>query len=172
MNTIMLLLLCTRVDLFFMKDSPDLIMRIAPSTRCETIQLIYSFKGNQWDTLNLTADNNIFETRIKTPDEIKLLGAYFIYPDGVIDDNKGAFYMYEVSTFPRMILPFSLSQLEVMVEQAQNKIVKQVHVDEGVMLLNYADELLEELPYIENTTYELNKNKIKSDIQGIRQILK
>ena len=168
----MLLLLCTRLELFFLKDSPDLMVRITSEVKSDRVQLYYSFKGTDWDTMNLSANNNVFEARIKAPDKFKLIGAYFAYPDGVIDDNKGELYLHEISISPRMILPFSLSQLEVMVDQAKSKIAKHTHVDEAVMLLDYVDEMLGELPYVENTMIELNRNIIRSNIENLRQILK
>jgi hypothetical protein len=171
MNALMLMLLCTRLELFFLKDSPDLMVRIMPDAASERIQLCYSFKSTAWDTMNLSANNNIFEARISTPDDVKLLGAYFIYPDGVIDDNNGGLYLYEISIFPRMILPFSLAQLEKMVDQAKNKVAKRRHLDEAVMLLDYVDAVIEQLPYVENTMIELNKNIIKSNIEDLRRIL-
>ncbi len=172
MNIMMLLLLCSRLEIFFLKDSPDLMVRITPEVRTDRVQLYYSFRAADWDTMSLSAGNNIFEARIKTPENYKLLGAYFAYPDGAIDNNKGDLYLYEISIFPRMIFAFSLAQMEVMVEQAKNKILKRTHVDEAVMLLNYVEEILDELPYVENTMIELNKNIIKSNVENLRQMLK
>lgn len=171
MNTVMLLLMCTSLEVFFLKDSPDLMVRIVPDAKSELIQLHYSFKGTSWDTMNLLVNNGIFEGRIRFPEDIKIFGAYFVYPDGRIDDNKGDLYLYEISTFPRMILPFSIAQLEKMVNQAKNKIAKRTHVDEAVMLLDYVGDMIDVLPYIENTMTELNRNVIKANLENLRKIL-
>lgn len=171
MNTILLLTILTSVNLYFVKDSPDILVRIASQRPDQHLTLYYSFSKTDWDSVRLERKGEIFETRLKSPDIefLKVIGIYYIYADGVKDDNNGSLYLYELSIDPRLIMSFTLEDFNIMVEQARKKIVSKTHVSEAIRLLDYMSNLLPVVPYIKGTTNEAEKDRLIIEVEDLRR---
>ena len=171
MNTILLLALLMNPNLYFVKDSPDILVRITSSRSDQYLTLYYSFARTEWDSVRLERKGQIFETRLKSPDIelLKVIGIYFVYGDGTKDDNNGAFYLYELSIYPRLIMPFKLEDFNVMIEQARKKIATKTHVSEAIRLLDYMSNLLPVVPYIKGTTSEAEKDRLLIEVEDLRR---
>jgi hypothetical protein len=170
MNTLLILTLITGVDLYFVKDSPDIIVRITSQVQSEHLTLFYSFSQTDWDSVVVPCKGNLFETRLKSPgiESLKVIGLYFIYADGAKDDNNNALYLYELSIYPRLLMPFSLKDFDVMVEQARKKIVSKTHVSEAVRLLDYMADILPVVPYIKGTESEIERNRLLNEVTDLK----
>jgi len=168
MSFILSLLLFSGLNLYFLKDSSDLLVKIQPSIGAEELILYYSFSGTDWDSVEVSDETGEFVTVLKSPEELNVVGLYFVYKDGAIDDNNGELYLFEVKKSPRFLLPFSLNDLEVMIGQARKKIVSGSHVDEAVMLLDYIDQMLKIVPVIKNSPNELKRNILRVEAEKLR----
>ncbi len=169
MNLLCILALLGSVNLVFMKDSPDVMVRVTPEINVEEITIHYSFSGNQWGTTTVQKTDGTFDAALKTPDDVKVVGIYVVYGSNYRDDNDGNLYLYEVSIFPRFLMPISLHDLEVMLEQARKKISSGVHVSEAIRLLDYLDVMLPVLPYIENTPAAAKRETLLQDVAVLKQ---
>lgn len=162
-------MLFSSVNLVFMKDSPDVMVRVVPETEIAEVTVFYSFSGNLWGSVTVQKTDGAFDTKLKTPDDVKVVGIYVVYDNDYRDDNDGNLYLYEVSVFPRFLMPITLQDLEVMLEQARKKISSGVHVSEAIRLLDYLDGMLPVLPYIENTPAATKRETIQSEVGSLRQ---
>ncbi len=169
MNLLCILALFSSVNLVFMKDSPDVMVRVVPEINVEEVMIHYSFSGNQWGTLTVQRIDGTFDATLKTPDDVKVVGVYVVYGNNYRDDNDGSLYLYEVSIFPRFLMPISLQDLGVMLEQARKKITSGVHVSEAIRLLDYLDVMLPVLPYIENTPAAAKRETLLQDVALLKQ---
>ncbi len=168
MNLLLALTIFAGVDLYFLKDSPDLLVRVIPEVETEQLTLYYSFSGTDWDSMLADRKGRFFEAVLRSPDTLNVIGIYCIYDNGDIDDNDGALYLYELKIFPRMLMPFSLADLEIMIGQARNKIVSNIHIDEAITLLDYADAMLTVVPVIKNSPNELKRNMLRIEVNKLR----
>jgi hypothetical protein len=169
MNLLCILALFSSVNLVFMKDSPDVMVRVIPEINVEEITIHYSFSGNQWGTTTVQRTDGTFDATLKTPDDVRVVGIYVVYGNNYRDDNDGNLYLYEVSIFPRFLMPISLQDLEVMLEQARKKISSGVHVSEAIRLLDYLDVMLPVLPYVENTPAAAKREILMKDVTLLKQ---
>lgn len=171
MNTILIFSLLAGVNIYYVKDSPDILVRIAVPRQDQDITLYYSFSKTDWDSVGIERKGEIFETRLKSPDIelLKVIGIYFVYADGTKDDNNGALYLYELSIYPRLIMPFALKDFDTMVEQARKKIVTKTHVSEAIRLLDYMANLLPVVPYIKGTSNEAEKDRLLIEVEDLRR---
>jgi hypothetical protein len=171
MNILLTILLFTGMDLYFLKGSPDLLVRILPEVQVERATLYYSFSKTDWDSVTIEKQERFFNTVLRTPDTLNVVGVYCIYDNGTVDDDNGQPYLYEVKIFPRMLMPFSIKDLKVMIGQARKKIMSGVHVDEAITLLNYIDNMLRIVPVIKNSPNEAKRDLLRIEVQELRDQL-
>lgn len=171
MNTLFSLLVFASLQLFFVKDSPDLIIRIIPSIDVQYGTIYYSFKGTDWDTIRIREADGMLQGLIKAPAAPEVIGLYCRYDNGAIDDNNGHLYLYEVKASPRMLMPFSFDALEVMLKQARKKIITRTHIDEAITLLDYIERMLEVVPFIENSPDAAQREILQIETQSLRDQL-
>ncbi|MEO0095097.1 MAG: hypothetical protein ABIL46_05950 [candidate division WOR-3 bacterium] len=169
MNLILIALL-TQVNLYFLKDSPNLLVRIRPNVATQQVVIYYSFINAKWDSVIAQSYNAYFDAVITTPDTVNVIGLFYKY-DGVMDDNKGNLYLFEVKKSPRMILPLSLDYLKTVLKQARKKITSQTHIDEAITLIDYVEKLLIVFPYIKGSELEININLLLSEINELKGII-
>ncbi len=167
MNLLMAIAIFCSVDLYFLKDSPDLLVRVLPETQTERLTLYYSFSGTDWDSTTVEKVGTFFDAVLRSPDMPSIVGIYYSY-DNYVDDNNGELYLYELKIFPRMLMPFSLTDLEVIIAQARKKIMARIHTDEAITLLDYADHMLSVVPTLENSPNELKKNMLRIEVNKLR----
>lgn len=168
MNLLMAVMIFCGVDVYFLKDSPDLLVRLTPESQIEHLTLHYCFEGSLWGSRVVKKEGQFFDAIIKTPLDARIVGIYAIYDDGTIDDNRGQFYLYELSIYPRMLMPFSVSDLEVVIAQARKKIITNTHVDEAIALLDYVNEILRVLPVIADSPGESKKNILQAEVDKLK----
>jgi hypothetical protein len=171
MNTILLMILVSGVDLFFVENSPDLLVKVSPSIETQQVAICYSFRSTTWDTIIANHDQNRFSAVIHSPDSLKVIGIYCIYDNNAIDDNNGELYLYEVSTSPRFLLRISLDNLGTMLSQAKKKVLSKTHIDEAMLLLEYVQSILNVVPYVPGSAQEMQKNTLQSELNTINQLL-
>jgi hypothetical protein len=169
MNFVCILALFSSVNLVFMKDSPDVMVRVVPETDVNEVTIYYSFSEDLWGSLTVQKIDGAFDAKLKSPDDVKVVGIYVVYDNEYRDDNDGNLYLYEVSIFPRFLMPITLQDLEVMLEQARKKITSGVHVSEAIRLLDYLDVMLPVLPYIENTPAAAKRESLFQDVTLLKQ---
>jgi len=170
MNIILMFALITGVNLYYVKDSPDLLVRITSETQVENLTLYYSFSRTDWDSVVVERKGRLFETKLKSPDIqlLKVIGLYFTYTNGETDDNNGGLYLYELSIYPRILMPFSLEDFEVMVEQARKKILSHTHISEAVRLLSYMGDMLQVVPYVKDEQSESDRNRLLIEVEDLK----
>ncbi len=170
MNTVLIFAIISGVNLCYVKDSPDLLVRITSEIQVENLILYYSFSGVDWDSVVVGRKGGLFETQLKSPDIqlIKVIGFYFTYMNGETDDNNGGLYLYELSIYPRILMPFSLKDFEVVIKQARKKIVSHTHVSEAVRLLDYVGDILQVVPYIKDAQSESERNRLLIEVEDLK----
>ena len=167
MNLLMVVMIFCGVDVYFLKDSPDLLVRITPERQIEHLTLHYSYEGLLWGSKVVRKEGPFCDAVIKTPLDARIVGVYAIYDDGTVDDNGGRLYLYELSIYPRMLMPFLVSDLEVVIAQARKKIITNTHVDEAITLLDYVDGILKVLPVIADSPGESKKNILQAEVDKL-----
>ena len=171
MNVLLIIALLGSLDLYFLENSPNLLVRIVPEIASENVMLYYSFSGTEWDSVLLEQRGRFVDATLQTPEDISVLGLYARYADGIIDDDNGEPYLYEVKLFPKMLMPFSLVDLEVMTEQARKKIISGVHVDEAITVLTYVREMLGVVPVIKGSSAEMKRNLLDIEVNKLENQL-
>ncbi len=171
MNLVLALAVFCGLDVYFLKDSPDLLVRIIPEHRVEQLTLKYSFAGDMWGSTAVQRQGQFFDATIKTPLDAKIVGLYVIYEDGTVDDKSGQLYLYELSIYPRMLMPFSVDDLEVVIAQAEKKITSKTHVDEAIMLLDYAGSLLGVLPVMPDSPGAARKEALQDEVSRLKALV-
>lgn len=169
MNLLMAGLVFCGLDVYFVKDSPDLLVRIIPRQQVEQVTLKYSFSGEVWGSTAVERMGQFFEATLQTPPDARIVGLFAIYDDGTVDDKDGQPFLYEVSTSPRMLMPFSIADLEVVIGQADSKITRRTHVDEAIMLLDYAAGILNVLPVVPDSPAAARKATLQAEVARLRQ---
>lgn len=167
MNLILSVILTSGVNLFFLKDSPDLLARIVPPVPSASVILNYSFAGDNWRACTLQSTTGVFDAVIAPPESIGIIGMYYSFDAGN-DDNKGMLFIYEVKKSPRMMMPFTVDDLSRVTAQARKKITGRQHVDEAEALLDYAEKMLKMLPYRKGSDLELKKQLLESEVNELR----
>ena len=167
MNLLLAIAIFAGVDVYFLKDSPDLLVRVLPEIQTEQLSLYYSFSGQDWDSMVIEKEGRFFDAVLQSPDMPSIVGIYAVYDD-YVDDNSGNLYLYELKLFPKMLMPFSLTDLETIIIQARKKIMARIHIDEAITLLDYADHMLSVVPYIKNSPNELRKNTLQIEVNKLR----
>jgi hypothetical protein len=160
MNLFLALMFFCSLDAFFLKDSPDLLVRVVPEHNIAGLTLHYSFSVGR--------EGAFFDAILKTPLDARIVGIYAVYDDGTVDDRGGQPYLYELSIYPRMLMPFSINDLEVVIAQARRKIVANVHVDEAIALLEYADGILRDLPVVQSSAGETKKAMLQKEVNELK----
>lgn len=171
MNVFMTIVLISGMELYFVENSPDLLVKVSPSIETQQVTVCYSFHTIMWDTVVATLDQNKYTAVIHTPDSLKVIGMYCLYDNAAIDDNSGLLYLYEVSTSPRFLYRFSLENLGTMLAQAKKKVLSKTHVDEAVLVLEYVRSILGVVPYIPGSGQEFQKNTLQIELNTIYQLL-
>lgn len=169
MNLLIILTIISGVNLYFLKNSSDLMVRYTSKESVNQITIYYSFSGNEWNSITLEPTGNFFDGVIAPPEGIEIVGIYAGYPDGRVDDNKGMLYLFEIKSSPRMLLPFKITDLEVMLRQARKKIISGKHIDEAITLLNYVERMIEVMPYVKGTELEIKKNILNSELEELKR---
>jgi hypothetical protein len=169
MNLLLAITIFCGVDVYFLEDSPDLLVRIIPEHQVEQLTLHHSFEGSLWGSKVVKKEGQFFDAVIKTPLDARIVGLYAVYFDGTVDDNQGKPYLYELSIYPRMLMPFNISDLEVVIAQARKKIVTDTHVDEAIALLDYVDSILNVLPVIADSQGESKKRILQVEVKRLRE---
>lgn len=172
MNMLLVITLLGSVDLYFLENSTDLLVRIVPEIESENVMLYYSFSGTAWDSILLEQRGRFVDVTLQTPEDISVIGLYARYADGIIDDDNGEPYLYEVKLSPKMLMPFALVDLEVMAEQARKKIMSGIHVDEAITVLAYVREMLGVVPVIKGSPSELKRNLLEIEVSKLENQLK
>jgi hypothetical protein len=167
MNAIIAVALFTGMNLFFVKDSPNLLARILPETPTQQITLYYSFHGADWDTMDLNDFGVSADAVIVPPESLRVVGLYAVYGN-TVDDNKKNLYLYEVKRSPKMLMPFTLADLQAMLKQARKKITSGIHADEGVALLDYILEIAPLIPYIKGTALEADRLMLQNEAAELK----
>jgi len=167
MNLLLAIAIFAGVDVYFLKDSPDLLVRVLPEIQIEQLTLYYSFSDQDWDSTVIEKEGRFFDAVLQSPDMPSIVGIYSVYDD-YVDDNSGNLYLYELKLFPKMLMPFSLTDLETIIIQARKKIMARIHIDEAITLLDYADHMLSVVPYIKNSPNELRKNTLQIEVNKLR----
>jgi hypothetical protein len=168
MNLLLSIIILCGVDVYFLKDSPDLLIRVIPERQIEQLTLHYSFSGTLWGSMIVEQQGAFFDAVIKTPLDARIVGVYAVYDDGTVDNKDGQPYMYELSIYPRMLMPFSVMDLEVVIAQARSKIVTNTHVDEAIALLEYVDGILKDLPVIPDSPGEAKKDVLQVEMDELK----
>ncbi|UCG30081.1 MAG: hypothetical protein JSV53_11375 [candidate division WOR-3 bacterium] len=171
MNLFLAMVVICGLDVYFLKDSPDLLVRIVPERQVEQLTLKYSFTGEMWGSMTVQKQGQFFDAKIKTPLDARIVGLYCVRDDGSVDDKDGQLYLYELSIYPRMLMPFSIADLEVVIAQADKKITSKVHVDEAITLLDYADGILNVLPYVPDSPGETRKNMLQEEVNRLKVLV-
>ncbi len=171
MSLLVALVVFCGLDVYFLKDSPDLLVRIVPEHQVEQLTLKYSFAGDMWGSTVVQRQGQFFDATIKTPLDAKIVGIYVIYEDGAVDDNSGQLYLYELSIYPRMLMPFSVDDLEVVIAQAEKKITSKTHVDEAITLLDYAGGILDVLPVVPDSPGEVRKTALEGEVNRLKVLV-
>jgi hypothetical protein len=167
MNILLTIAMFSGMNLFFLKGSPNLLVRITPVAPTQQVTLFYSFRGSDWDTMNLVDIGQTVDAVITAPESLRVVGLYAVYGN-TVDDNKKNLYLYEVKRSPKMLMPFSLADLEAMLKQAKKKVLSGVHADEGVALLDYILEIAPLVPYIKGSEMEARKLLIQSEAAELK----
>jgi hypothetical protein len=168
----MIIVLISGVELYFVENSSDLLVKVSPSIETQQVAVCYSFHSTTWDTIAATWDQNKYTAVIHTPDSLKVIGMYCLYDNATIDDNNGKLYLYEVSTSPRFLSRISLENLGTMLAQAKKKVLSKTHVDEAMLVLEYVRSILGAVPYIVGSAQELQKETLQSELNTINQLLR
>uniref|UniRef100_A0A7C4TAL5 Uncharacterized protein n=1 Tax=candidate division WOR-3 bacterium TaxID=2052148 RepID=A0A7C4TAL5_UNCW3 len=169
MNLIMLII--AGLNLYFLRESADLLVKYLPEKEVAQVIVYYSFSDAHWDSVIAQVKGDCWEAVITSPETLNLVGIYIKYPDGIIDDNKGMLYCYEVKRSPRMILPLSISDLEAVLKQARKKIAQKKHLDEAITLLEYVDRMLEKIPYRVGTELEIKRNVMSGEVEELKKTM-
>ena len=159
------------LDVYFLKDSPDLLVRVVPERGVEQLTLKYSFSGDMWGEMVVEKQGQFHDAKIRTPLDARIVGVYVVYDDGTVDDKEGNLYLYELSIYPRMLMPFSVTDLEVVIAQADKKISTRTHVDEAIMLLDYVQGILNVLPYVPDSPGETRKNMLQEEVDRLKTLV-
>jgi len=171
MNLVLALVMFCGLDVYFLKDSPDLLIRIVPENEVGQLTLYYGFSDTLWGSQVVQKQGRFFDATIKTPLDARIVGLYVVYEDGKLDDKDGQPYMYELSIYPRMLMPFSVADLEVVIAQAEKKIVSKTHVDEAIMLLDYVGGILGVLPVVPESPGEARKNTLQAEVDRLKVLV-
>jgi hypothetical protein len=167
MNVLIAVALFTGMDLFFVKDSPNLMARVLPETPTQQITLYYSFQADNWDTMNLRDFGVYADAVIVPPESLRVVGLYAAYGN-TVDDNQHKLYLYEVKRSPKMLMPFTLADLQAMLKQAKKKIISGTHADEGVALLDYILELAPYIPFIKGSAMDADRLMLQSEAAELK----
>lgn len=167
----MIVVLISGVELYFVENSSDLLVKVSPSIETQQVAVCYSFHSTTWDTVVATWDQSKYVAVIHTPDSLKVVGMYCLYDNAAIDDNNGELYLYEVSTSPRFLSRISWENLGTMLAQAKKKVVSKTHVDEAMLVLEYVRSILEVIPCVTGSAQEFQKNTLQSELNTIYQLL-
>jgi hypothetical protein len=171
-NALLIIALFGSVDLYFLENSPDLLVRIVPQMESENVTLYYSFSGTQWDSIPLEQRGRFVDVTLPTPANVSVIGLYARYASGLIDDDNGEPYTYEVKLSPRMLMPFSLVDLEVMTELARKKIMSNIHVDEAITVLTYVRGMLDVVPVIAGSPAESKRDLLGIEVNKLENLLR
>jgi len=171
MNLFMAMVVFCGLDVYFLKDSPDLLVRVVPEQGIEQLTLKYSFSGDVWGEMVVQRQGQFFDAKIRTPLDARIVGLYVVSEDGMVDDKDGNLYLYELSIYPRMLMPFSVADLEVVIAQADRKINSKTHVDEAITLLDYVGGILSVLPYVPDSPGETRKNMLQEEVDRLKVLV-
>jgi hypothetical protein len=170
MNLFLTVALLSGLDLFFVKDSPNLLARVEPAGQAQAIIIKYSFSGADWKSVLAEPAGQYYDAVIAPPESLNVVGLFFEDDNGRVYDNSGMLYIYEVRKSPKMLIAISINDIETVLKQARKKIVLKKHVDEALALLDYAAELLADIPFIKGSELEIKKDILASELNELRAL--
>jgi len=174
MNTLLTVALFSSVNLYFLKDSPNLLARITPEVQTDVITFYYSFSREDWNSRTMQSSDGYFDAVMVPPESLNVVGIYYTYEYNTMvraDDNKGMFYLFEVRKSPKMLMPFTMDDLDVILKQARKKITSQKHIDEAIALLDYVAGMLRVLPFKKDSSLDIRKKILESEVSDLRKLL-
>lgn len=170
MSGLIPIILLANLNLFFLKDSPNLLVKISAQENVNNLTLYYSFNRTDWDSIDVQFFTTHFAAVIVPPETISIVGLYY-KSNGKIDDNNGALYLFEVKNNPRMILPFSLDYIETILKQARKKIISNTYIDEAITIIDYAEKIISILPYKKGSEQEMKINILLNEINELKVLV-
>ncbi len=170
MNSIIFIIVFANLNLYFLKDSPNFLVRVTPPATANRVVIHYSFSGEKWDSVEAKSYTTHFDAVIVPPETISVFGCYYSY-DAQTDDNNGALFLYEVKQSPRMLLPLSLDYLATILNQVRKKIINQTHVDEAITLIDYVEKVLVKIPYKKGSEQEVKINVMLSEVNELKALI-
>ncbi len=166
----LLLLIIGQLSLYFLKNSPDLLVRIKPEIPTQEVILYYNFGNTKWDSTSARSYITYFDAIIPLPETSDVAGFYFL-TDGRVNNNKGELFLFEIKKSPRSILPLSLDYLDLMLQQARKKVINRIYIDEAIALIDYVERTLKMVPYLKGSEGELKINLLKNEINELKSLL-
>ncbi|MGQ9533957.1 MAG: hypothetical protein ACUVTF_01825 [bacterium] len=170
MNGLITIILLAQLNLFFLKDSPNLLVRISREDITNNLVVYYSFERTKWDSIEAHFLGTHFDAVITPPETVSVAGFYYKY-NGTIDDNKGELYLFEVKKSPRMILPLSLNYLDTILKQARKKAMSKTHIDEAITIIDYVNKTLNIIPYKNGSEQELKINILLNEVNELKELV-
>lgn len=167
MHTLLILLLITRIDLFFMKDTTNVLLWVTPDDQQNAYVVCYNCNGTRWDSVTADAGSSSSLTIVPPADAV-VIGAYIRYAQGTTEPPDGEPRLYEVKRHPRMLMPLSLGDLEKILTQARAKVARGKHVDEAVILLDYLLGIVPRIPTIPGSTHAARLLILEQGIAELR----
>ncbi len=170
MNSIILFVIVANLNLYFLKDSPNLLVKVTPPEPTGRLIIYYSFANEKWDSVEAQSYTTYFGAVIVPPETINIIGCYYSH-NNQINDNQGALFLYEVKQSPRMLLPLSLSYLEIVLKQARKKIMGMTHIDEAITLIDYVEKILQKMPYRKGSELEMKITLMLSEVNELKTLI-
>jgi hypothetical protein len=166
-NVILVITLFTGLDLYFLENSYDLLVRVLPEMQSDSLVLYYSFAGTEWDSVVVQRQGRFFDATLSTPANVRVAGFYAVYDNDVVDADNGEPYLYEVRLSPKMLMPFSMVDLEIMLGQAKKKVTLGQHISEAITVLAYVNEMLAVVPVKEASPAEVKRNFLQTEVNRL-----
>jgi hypothetical protein len=148
MNMLVSLAILAGPSLFFFKGKGEVIVKYVPTIAASQYTVVVAKNDSPWEEASMRRSANWFYHLVAYDSTIRALACYF-RSGTIVDDNFGMLYLYEIKTNPRMIMPLSIKQLDVMLKTADAKLLSRAtkhDVSEAMTLITYVSELLNLIP--------------------------
>jgi hypothetical protein len=135
-------------SLFFFKGKNELIVKYVPLLPQSQYTVVAARSNSPWEEAAMRRSANWFYHSVPFDSTIRAVACYF-QSGATVDDNFGMLYLYEVKLRPRMILPISLKQLDLMLKTADGKLASKAtkhDYGEAMMAIGYVTEILNAIP--------------------------
>ena len=148
MNLLLTIALVAGPSIFFFKGRSEVIVKYVPAVAAGQYTVVVAKNDSPWEEVSLKRSANWFYHVVAYDSTIRALACYF-RSGTIVDDNFGMLYLYEIKTNPRMIMPLSVKQLDIMLKTADAKLQARAtahDVSEAMTLIAYVSELLNSIP--------------------------